>query len=56
MSLSLQMLLLYTPAGGFFNLTPLGAVQWLILLGGLAIGIVTSMAITGQVVKRVGPI
>ena len=56
MSLSLQLLLVYSPAGKLFDLTPLGVVPWLVLLGGLAVGVVTSLAITDQVVRRIGRI
>ena len=55
-SLSLQLLLVYTPAGELFDLTALGVVPWVVLLGGLALGVVTSLAITGQVVRRIGRI
>ena len=55
-SLSLQMILVYSPIGELFNLTPLGAVEWLILIGGLGVGILASLTITNQVVKRIGPI
>ncbi|NQW22459.1 MAG: cation-transporting P-type ATPase [SAR202 cluster bacterium] len=55
-SLGLQLVLVYSPVGAFLDLTPLGVAQWLILLGGLAFGIVTALTITNQVIKRVGPI
>lgn len=55
-SLSLQLILVYSPIGQLFNLTPLDFIQWLILLGGLAIGVVASLTITDQAVKRIGQI
>ncbi|NIO08863.1 MAG: HAD-IC family P-type ATPase [Deltaproteobacteria bacterium] len=55
-SLGLQLLIIYTPLAGLFGVVPLGFLPWMILLGGLAVGYLTAVWITGVVVRRFGPL
>lgn len=56
-SLLLQLVIVYTPAGGAaFGTTPLGVEQWGVLLAGLAVGFVSTIAAGKLVVRRFGPL
>ncbi len=55
-SLSLQMLIIYTPLAGLFGVVPLGLFPRLILMVGLGLGYVMAILIADFVVKRLGPI
>lgn len=44
-SLSLQLLVIYSPLGGLFGVIPLGLIEWGILLGGMAAGLLASILV-----------
>jgi Ca2+-transporting ATPase len=52
-SLALQLLIIYTPLGKWFYVVPLGIYEWLILLVGIIIGWVSSIALTKLIMKWV---
>ena len=52
-SLILQMIVIYSPLGSLFSVSPLGLFEWGVLLGGSLIGFVLAIGITRVVVNRV---
>ena len=45
LSFTLQLIILYTPLGLYFNVVPLGIYEWLILLGGTVIGFILGIVV-----------
>jgi P-type Ca2+ transporter type 2C len=55
-SFGLQLIVLYTAVGSLFDVVPLGLQEWLVLLGGVALGIVGTILVSKVLTRRVGPI
>jgi P-type Ca2+ transporter type 2C len=55
-SLTLQMLIVYTPVAGAFDAAPLGVGPLVVLLGGLVIGYLVAAWVAAVVARRFGPI
>ena len=55
-SVTLQMLIIYTPAAGLFDAVPLGVGPWLILLGILSVTFAAAMGMTKVVTRAFGAI
>ncbi len=56
LSLTLQMLILYTPLGGAFDAEPLGAGPWAVLAAVLAAGLAAGLAASRLLRARLGPL
>ncbi len=54
LSLAMQLALLYSPAGGLFDVAPLGWREWLILLGGVAVGLAAQLQVARWSARRLG--
>jgi Ca2+-transporting ATPase len=55
-SLAVQVLLLYTPLGGLFGAVPLGPGAWVVIAGGLVVGLPAALGLTMLVRRRFGPL
>lgn len=55
-SFGLQLTVLYSPLGSLFDVVPLGLREWLVLLGGVAVGIVGTILASKVLTRRVGSI
>ena len=53
-SLMLQIVLIYTPAGGPFDVVALGLTEWSVLLGGLVVSFIVSSIVMRLVTRRLG--
>ena len=52
-SVILQLVIIYTPLNQYFHIVPLGLYEWIILLGGVAIGFILAIALTKIILKYV---
>jgi len=55
-SFGLQLIVLYTGLGSLFGVVPLGLQEWLVLLGGAALGVVSTIIASKVLTRRVGSI